>query len=201
MNIFNIWEVRWFSDRQLRQKVEEARKALAKEIGTANAQLGKFYDKIDGVVFAFNHEHIAFGDRYFRLKLEEFKPVVLSEDFLWNCRLLKNEHQWFAKPRDAWQLADDAEAYYGYIRKHNFETLIRFLGYDSNMRTLLRTIEDVHLKGLAAYTNDGQVGGSPLGVNPLIRDFANTRGDYILKQPQFDKLGKDLGGLKLSRSL
>lgn len=199
MNILNTWEIRCFSDRDLRKKVEEARKGLVKEIGAANKQLGSFYDKIDSVVYAFNHEHIAFGDRYFRLKLEEFKPVVLSEDFLWNCRLLKNEHRWYAHPSETWRLADEAEAYYVQVRQHNHETLIRFLGYDGNMRTLLKTIEDVHLKGLAAYANDGQVGGSPLGVNPLIRDFANTRGDYLLKQPQFDKLGKDLDKLKLSR--
>jgi hypothetical protein len=199
MNILNTWEIRCFSDRDLRKKVEDARKSLVKEIGAGNKQLGSFYDKIDGVVRSFNHEHLTFGDKYFRLKLEEYKPIVLSEDFLWNCRLLKNEHRWYAKPRDAWQLADDAETYYKYVLAHNHGTLIRFLGYDSNMRTLLRTIEDVHLRGLAAYANDGQVGGSPIGVNPIIADMNNTRGDYLLRQPQFDRLAKDLDKQKLSR--
>ncbi|HVZ29265.1 MAG TPA: hypothetical protein VG839_02655 [Asticcacaulis sp.] len=194
MNILS-WDVRCYNRRLLRDKAEAARKAVHKAIADATPQMDDFFKKIDEVVYTFNHQHMDFGDKYFRLKFA-YKLVDLPADFMINCAILKSECKQFAKPSEALRLAHDAEAFHAFVTDHN-KILFRFAGYDGNMRALLKTIEEVHLRALGSYVNSGQVGGSPIGVNPIIKDFDNTRGDFTLKQQGFQNLATDLGRLKL----
>ncbi len=193
---FLFWDIRVFKDGELRKRAAAASQSLAAAVKETNPKLDGFFDKTNEVVRTFNHQHIDFGDSYYRLKFA-YQPVELPKDFLWNCGFLKAENNGFNRPaKDVIRLAERAEEYHDFVAKHN-KKLFDFAGYDGNMRALLRTIEDVHLRALSTYVNSGQAGGSPIGVNPIITDLNNTRDLYILRQSEFSGLAKDLANLKL----
>ena len=195
------WLTSLFSgDRKERETALKIRDALVKATGDANGQLNSFFDELAEVVIAFNQKHILFGDRYFRLKFK-LQPVRLPMDYRVKCAQLRAYADFFSNERAAIALAAEAEAFHDYVMDHNYDTLIRFLGYDNSVRKLLHTIDEVHLRQLVTLVSGGEAGGSPLGVNMLIHDFDNVGIAYAEKRHSFADLRQKLAALKLGKPL
>ncbi|MBW8732852.1 MAG: hypothetical protein JF571_00830 [Asticcacaulis sp.] len=191
----------WFKgDRQERETALKIRDALDKATGAATAELNSFFDELAEVVIAFNQKHILFGDRYFRLKFK-LQPIRLPMDYRVKCAQLRAYADFFSNERAALTLAAEAEAFHDFVMDHNYDTLIRFLGYDNSVRKLLHTIDEVHLRQLVTLVSGGEAGGSPLGVNMLIHDFDNVGAVYAGKRQGFVDLKKGIGALKLQKPL
>ena len=189
----------WFGGDQLeRENAEKNRVALIKATTGATDELTAFFGEVREVVVAFNQKHILFGDRYMRLKFK-LAPIRLPMDYRVKCAQLKLDSDLFRG--DARGVALRAEAFHDFIMEHNYEAVIRFLGYDNAVRKLMNTLDEVHLRQLVTLVSGGEAGGSPLGVNMLIHDFDNVCQDYAGRKPAFDDLKKDLAALRLRNPL
>jgi hypothetical protein len=188
-------------DLPARKSAEANRAALLKAIAAANSELNGFYLQLEAVVDAFAHEHIFFGDRYFRLRFA-MKAVVPPADFKLMCQKLKADAVLYTPRAKALELGLAADGFYDFLRHHNHDVIINFLMYDNSVRKLLNTIEEVHLRQLATLAaGAGQPGGSPLGINALIEAFDAEVRRYVAAKAGFAELQAGLASLKLDRPI
>ena len=191
----------WFDDdTSARQDAEKNRAALIKATGAAISELDSFYNELAEVVIAFNQKHILFGDRYLRFKFH-LTPVRLPMDYRVKCAQLRVDSDLYVSRTVTENVARDGEVFHDFVMTHNYDALIRFLGYDNNVRKLMSTLDDVHLRQLVTLVSGGEAGGSPLGVNMLIHDFDNVGADFRDRRQAFVDFKKGLEGLKLKKPL
>ncbi len=187
-------------DTSARQDAEKNRLALIKATGTAIDELNTFYTELGEVVVAFNQKHILFGDRYLRFKFRLI-PVRLPMDYRVKCAQLRIDSDLYVSRTVTEDVVHKAEIFHDFVMEHNYDALIRFLGYDNSVRKLMSTLDEVHLRQLVTLVSGGEAGGSPLGVNMLIHDFDNVCVDFRAQRQGFVDLKKSLEGLKLKKPL
>ena len=195
-----FWSSWLDGDKSEREDSEKNRAAIVKAMGAAIDELNAFYDELAEVVIAFHQRHILFGDRYLRLKFK-LTPVRLPMDFRVRCAQLGVYSDLYSSSAMTRGLAKDAEAFHDFVLEHNYEPLIRFLGYDNSVRKLITTLDEVHLRQLVTLVSGGEAGGSPLGINMLIHDFDNVGQAYAEKRHGFSDLKSRLSALKLKNPL
>lgn len=185
-------------DLPAREIAERDRVALSKATAAALTQLDDFYNHVQDVVEAFGNQHILFGDKYLRLKFK-LTPITLPGRYRVLCQYLIDRSDLFSP--DPAEIGKECGQFHDFIIKHNEDHLIRFLGYDNSVRKLISTIDEVHLRQLVTLVSGGDAGGSPLGVNMLIADFANVRNDYYKSRELFRDLQARLDKIKLKKPL